>query len=76
MHATEDEDDMRQTDDGSGNGPAREHPWGDHDGPAWLDDAQRMAQRARVWVIGNPFAAMGVALAAGFLVGRVARRIG
>lgn len=73
---TEDDENMGHTEYGTtGNGPAAEHPWGD-DGPAWLDDAGRMAERARAWAVSNPFAAIGIALAAGFMVGRVARRVG
>jgi ElaB/YqjD/DUF883 family membrane-anchored ribosome-binding protein len=46
------------------------------DGPPWIEHAQQMAARARVWAVANPFAAIGAALAAGFLVGRVTRRLG
>lgn len=72
---TEDDEDMGHNDYGSGNGPAAEHPWGG-DGPAWLEDAGQMAARARAWAVSNPFAAIGIALAAGFMVGRIARRVG
>lgn len=37
------------------------------------DDMMEAVQRARVWVIGNPFAALGIAVATGFVVGRVFR---
>ena len=71
MHAQHENDDMQ-----SGNGPDRDHPWDSGHGAPWLDEAQRMAERARDWVMDNPLAAVGVALTTGFLVGRIARRIG
>jgi hypothetical protein len=71
-----DDEDMREDEDTFGNGSAAEHPWMNMDGPPWLENAQDMAERARVWVVSNPFAAIGAALAAGFLFGRVAKRLG
>lgn len=35
--------------------------------------AQELAEKARDWISKNPFAALGIAVAAGFLAGRVAR---
>lgn len=35
--------------------------------------ARELASRAREWIVGNPFAALGIAVGAGFLVGRAMR---
>jgi len=35
--------------------------------------ARELALRARVWVTSNPFAALGIAVGTGFLVGRAMR---
>ena len=35
--------------------------------------ARELASRAREWVAANPFAALGIAVGAGFLVGRAMR---
>lgn len=35
--------------------------------------ARELASRARDWVVANPFAALGIAVGAGFLVGRAMR---
>ena len=35
--------------------------------------ARELASRAREWVSGNPFAALGIAVGTGFLVGRAMR---
>lgn len=35
--------------------------------------ARELASKAREWIVGNPFAALGIAVGAGFLVGRAMR---
>lgn len=35
--------------------------------------ARELASRARDWIVANPFAALGIAVGAGFLVGRAMR---
>ena len=40
----------------------------------WKETAQQWSEHAREWIMGHPFAALGIAVAAGFTVGRVVRR--
>lgn len=44
-------------------------------GRDWRRDAEVFTQRARVFVADNPLAALGIALAAGFVVGRIVRKV-
>lgn len=38
------------------------------------ESAERQIARARIWIRQNPLPALGIALASGFVVGRVLRR--
>jgi ElaB/YqjD/DUF883 family membrane-anchored ribosome-binding protein len=38
-----------------------------------MNGARELAGRAREWIAGNPFAALGIAVGTGFLVGRAMR---
>lgn len=39
----------------------------------WRETAQQMGDQAREWVTTHPFAALGIAVATGFAVGRLVR---
>lgn len=40
----------------------------------WRETAQDLSEQAREWVTTHPFAALGIAVATGFAVGRLVRR--
>jgi len=42
--------------------------------PSWQDVAQQQLAVVRTWVRQNPLPALGIALASGFVVGRMMRR--
>lgn len=60
------------------NGTKSGHSMGDSEGEGMdltelTNGARELASRAREWVAANPFAALGIAVGAGFLVGRAMR---
>lgn len=64
---------------GDGNSSARsgqddEPDYPDANANDWQHNVQDFAHEARIWIADHPFAALGVAVAAGFLVGRIKRR--
>lgn len=60
---------------GSNEPPGSRAPHAPSPGGDWRRDAEELGQRARVFVSENPLAALGIALAAGFVVGRIVRAV-
>jgi hypothetical protein len=62
----------------AGSNGARGHAMGDsdHEGldlTELSNSARELASRARDWIVANPFAALGIAVGGGFLIGRAMR---
>jgi len=51
-----------------------ERPYDSENAAAWQETAQEQLDKARKWVRSNPLPALGIALATGFVVGKVFRR--